>query len=80
MAVTSILCTPRSGADAQASVSEAQRREFLEVGVAYVGFAVDHRPHFEVMHRPDLHAEDPTVRAARKRASEPLYPGGRRGP
>jgi hypothetical protein len=57
------------------------------VGVAYVRFAVDHRAHFEVMYRPDLyHAEDSTVRAARTRASEPLYhgvgvvPEGRAGP
>src|ERR1700750_454713 len=26
----------------------------LEVGVAYVRFAVSHRPHFEVMYRPEL--------------------------
>ncbi len=55
--------------------------------MAYVDFAVDHRAHFEVIHRPDLyHADDPTVRAARKRASQPLYhgvgmvPDGRAGP
>jgi AcrR family transcriptional regulator len=28
---------------------------FLEVGVAYVGFAVRHRAYFEVMFRPDLY-------------------------
>src|SRR6516162_2006808 len=26
---------------------------FLDVGVAYVRFAVDHRAHFEVMYRPE---------------------------
>lgn len=33
--------------------------ELLEVGVAYVEFAVAHRAHFEVMYRPDLY--DPTA-------------------
>lgn len=50
--------------------------EFLEVGVAYVRFAIAYRPHFEVMYRPDLYdPEDPAVRAARKRAGEALYAG-----
>ena len=30
----------------------------LEIGVAYVRFAVDHRAHFDVMFRPDLYAAD----------------------
>jgi AcrR family transcriptional regulator len=47
---------------------------FLEVGVAYVRFAVVHRPYFEVMFRPDLYrADDPAMRAAERRASELLY-------
>lgn len=50
--------------------------EFVEVGVAYVRFAVDHRAHFAVMYRPDLyHGDDPAVRAARGRAREQLYGG-----
>lgn len=50
--------------------------EFLEMGVAYVRFAIDHRAHFEVMYRPDLYdAADPAVRAARQRAGEALYSG-----
>src|SRR5690242_7052107 len=49
---------------------------FLELGIAYVGFAVDHRAHFEVMYRPDLyHADDPAVVAARAAAAESLYGG-----
>jgi len=49
---------------------------FLEVGVAYVGFAVDHRAHFEVMYRPDLyHQDDPAVVAARQRGARALYGG-----
>jgi AcrR family transcriptional regulator len=47
---------------------------FLEVGVAYVGFAVRHRAHFEVMFRPELlRADDPALTAARRRSREALY-------
>lgn len=50
--------------------------EFLEVGVAYVQFAVDHRAHFEVMNRPDLyHFNRDDVTAARTRARAALYSG-----
>jgi len=60
---------------------------FLEVGVAYVGFAVRHPAHFAVMYRPDLyHAADPAVQAARDTAAAPLRggvgalpPGARQG-
>lgn len=55
--------------------------DFLELGVAYVGFAVDHRAHFEVMFRPDLyHPDDPELLAARGRAGEALYAGARTVP
>jgi hypothetical protein len=33
-------------------------RSFLEVGVAYVRFAVTHRAQFEVMFRPELYRTD----------------------
>lgn len=47
---------------------------FLEVGVAYVGFAVRHRAHFEVMFRPELlRAGDPALAAARERSRQALY-------
>jgi AcrR family transcriptional regulator len=47
---------------------------FLEVGVAYVRFAIEHRPHFEVMFRPELYrADDPDVVAARQASGELLY-------
>ncbi len=51
--------------------------DFLEVGVAYVRFAVRHKGNFEVMFRPELlNADDPVLMAARtyaKRArDEPL--------
>jgi AcrR family transcriptional regulator len=52
---------------------------FRELGVAYVRFAVEHRPYFEVMFRPDLYRnEDPELAEARKEAAALLYaPVGR---
>jgi AcrR family transcriptional regulator len=48
---------------------------FLEVGVAYVRFAVTHRAHFEVMFRPELyHTDDPDLVRAREAARSLLYP------
>jgi AcrR family transcriptional regulator len=48
---------------------------FLEVGVAYVGFAVTHQAHFEVMFRPELyHPDDPELVGARDGARALLYP------
>lgn len=48
----------------------------LEVGVAYLRFAVDHRAHFEVMFRPELyHGDDPDLLAAREQAGEALWAG-----
>lgn len=47
---------------------------YLEVGVAYVRFAIGHRAHFEVMYRPELYrADDPEVAAARGAAGVLLY-------
>jgi AcrR family transcriptional regulator len=60
------------------SLLEAERRtgQFLEVGVAYVRFAVDHQSYFEVMFRPDLYnADDPELRVARERARHALIFG-----
>ena len=49
-------------------------RGFLEVGVAYVRFAVSHRAHFEVMYRPELYRpDDADVREARAAAAVFLY-------
>ena len=51
-----------------------ERRSFLEVGVAYVRFAVDHPAHFEVMYQPRLHrADDPELLAVKRDAAELLY-------
>ena len=48
---------------------------FLEVGVAYVRFAVTHRAHFEVMFRPELYrTDDPGLVRAREAARSLLYP------
>jgi AcrR family transcriptional regulator len=48
---------------------------FLEVGVAYVRFAVTHRAHFEVMFRPELyHTDDPELVRAREQTRALLYP------
>ena len=50
--------------------------DFLEVGVAYVRFAVGHRGYFEVMFRPDLYrSDDPEVVRARKVADGILWRG-----
>ena len=50
------------------------RRGFLEMGVAYVRFAVSHRAHFEVMYRPELyHPDDPEVSRARAGTAALLY-------
>jgi len=60
------------------ALSGARERtdSFLEVGVAYVRFALEHRAHFEVMFRPDLyHRDDPDLLAARRASAEALYGG-----
>ena len=50
------------------------RRGFLEMGVAYVRFAVSHRAHFEVMYRPELYRpDDPEIRQARAATAVLLY-------
>lgn len=49
------------GYDLLADALDAARERtgsLLEIGVAYVRFAVDHRAHFDVMFRPDLYAPD----------------------
>ncbi|GAA0537272.1 TetR family transcriptional regulator [Saccharopolyspora erythraea NRRL 2338] len=52
--------------------------DFVDVGLAYVRFAVDHRAHFEVMFQPDLYrTDDPRVTAARDRAGHVLEEGVR---
>ena len=49
-------------------------RGYLEMGVAYVRFAVRHRAHCEVMYRPELYRpDDPEVRQARAATAALLY-------
>lgn len=60
------------------ALAEAQQKTtgFLEVGVAYVGFAVEHPAHFAVMFRPELYrVDDLELQAAKARARETLYQG-----
>jgi AcrR family transcriptional regulator len=62
----------RLGDALHAAMSDEQ--SFLEVGVAYVRFAVSHRSHFEVMFRPDLyHADDPALLDAKAATATLLY-------
>ncbi len=52
----------------------ARTGSFLEVGVAYVRFAVGHAPHFEVMFRYELyHRDDAELAAASAEAQAMLY-------
>jgi AcrR family transcriptional regulator len=51
----------------------AETSSFLELAVAYVGFAVAYRAHFEVMFRPELyHPDDSHLAQARRRTREIL--------
>ncbi|MFE3447783.1 TetR/AcrR family transcriptional regulator [Nonomuraea sp. NPDC059194] len=52
---------------------ERAAEDVFAVGVAYVRFAIDYRPYFEVMFRPELYrADDPGMRTARERAAHVL--------
>jgi AcrR family transcriptional regulator len=54
-----------------------ERRSFLELGVAYVRFAVTHRAHFEIMFRAELyHRENEELRAAKTITAALLYGTG----
>ncbi|MER5325795.1 TetR/AcrR family transcriptional regulator [Streptosporangium roseum] len=56
-----------------ADTLERAADDVLEVGVAYVRFAIDHRPYFEVMFRPELYRmDDPSLKDARERAAHVL--------
>ncbi|MEU8801565.1 TetR/AcrR family transcriptional regulator [Spirillospora sp. NPDC048819] len=61
-----------------ANALEAAGDDLHEVGLAYIRFAVDHRPYFEVIFRPELYRpDDPEVAAARARADRVLTEGVR---
>ncbi|GAB1514550.1 TetR/AcrR family transcriptional regulator [Actinophytocola sp. KF-1] len=64
------------GFDLLAERLAAAGDDFVEMGVAYVRFAVTHPAHFEVMFRPDTHhRDDPALSAARSRAGAILARG-----
>ena len=57
-------------------VLRAAGPDLLDLGVAYVGFAIEHRAYFEVMFRPDLyHGDDPALTEARDRSGAALAGG-----
>ncbi|RRR97535.1 TetR/AcrR family transcriptional regulator [Glycomyces terrestris] len=50
--------------------------DFYAVGAAYVRFAIDNRPYFETMFRPELlHPDDPDLQRAEARSRAGLYRG-----
>jgi AcrR family transcriptional regulator len=60
-------------ADALLAARE-QKQSFLEMGVAYVHFALTHPAHFEVMYHPALYAhDDPDVQEAKRNTAALLY-------
>lgn len=64
------------GFDLLTEALRAAGDDLLDMGTAYVDFAVRHRAHFEVMFRPDLYrTDDPEVRAARERSGAALRAG-----
>ncbi|MFY1675216.1 TetR/AcrR family transcriptional regulator [Plantactinospora sp. WMMB334] len=63
-------------AETLAQVREESGGSLLETGVGYIGFAVRHRAHFEVMFRTELlHRDDSALAAARQRAGAALRAG-----
>jgi AcrR family transcriptional regulator len=57
------------------TLEAARERGFLETGVAYVSFAVEHPAHFTVMFGTGGHDSDPDLAAARDRAGAILDEG-----
>lgn len=58
----------------EALADAQQRGSFLEVGVAYVEFALTHPAHFDVMYQPGLYdVSDPDLRAAKAATAALLY-------
>jgi AcrR family transcriptional regulator len=59
-----------------AAQGRTREGDLLAMGVAYLRFAHDHRPEFEVMHRRELlHDDDPDLAAARARSRAALGAG-----
>jgi AcrR family transcriptional regulator len=56
------------------AAARRERSSFLEVGVAYVHFAVTHRAHYDVMFQPALYdRRDPAVQEAKQETAVLLY-------
>lgn len=56
--------------------AQSHTHDFVEVGITYVRFAIEHRGHFEVMYRPDLYnADNVALREAQQRAAGILNDG-----
>jgi AcrR family transcriptional regulator len=56
------------------AAARQRRQGFLEMGLAYVRFAMEHRAHFEVMYHPNLYDDRaPDVVAAKARTAALLY-------
>jgi len=61
-----------------ADALEAAEPDFLDIGLAYVSFAVNHPVHFGVMFQPGIYrADDEAVRQAETRAGNVLRKGAR---
>jgi AcrR family transcriptional regulator len=59
---------------AELTATYDRTRSFLEVGVAYVRFAVEHQAHFEVMFRTELYrTDDPALVDAKAGSAAALY-------
>jgi AcrR family transcriptional regulator len=64
----------RHATGAASGAGEMANGPGLEMGVAYVRFAVTHPAHFEVMYRPELYRpEDPELRTAKATTATMLY-------
>jgi AcrR family transcriptional regulator len=72
--LTAIATEGYDGLAAATSATWAETSSFLEVGVAYVRYAVTHPGHFAVMFRPDLvDPEDPELVRASSASAGMLY-------
>jgi len=72
--LTAIATEGYDGLAAATAATWAETSSFLEVGVAYVRYAVAHPGHFAVMFRPDLvDPDDPELARARSASAAMLY-------
>jgi AcrR family transcriptional regulator len=54
--------------------AQQEHQSFLEVGVAYVRFAITHQAHFDVMFQPALYqVDDPALQDAKRETAALLY-------